>query len=60
MARDDATASIRVRVDKEESKIERVTEVGVGWGCVASWESAWVSGTMDGKDEAIEGTFSHF
>ena len=58
MARADATASIRVRVDKEESKIERVTEAGGCWGCPASWEGAGVSGTMDGK-EAIEGTVSH-
>jgi hypothetical protein len=51
MAREDANTSTRVRVDKEESKIESVAEMGGGAG--------GVSGKMDGKEESMEGTFSH-
>lgn len=32
MAREDANTSTRVRVDKEESKMDSVAEMGVCWG----------------------------
>ena len=60
-ASDETNANRRVRVDNDESKIDRVTEAGDfdvdgsagGGGGVASNE-------MEGKEEAREGTSSHF
>lgn len=58
MAREDANTSTRVRVDKEESKIDSVAEMGDF--CAGGSEGArGVSGRMDGKEESMEGTFSH-
>jgi len=59
-ASDEANAKIRVRVDNDESKTDRVTDTGgfdadgsAGGGGVASNE-------REGKEEATEGTSSHF
>lgn len=63
-ARDEANANALVRVDKEESKMDSVTETGPlcagGSAGGAGAGAGGVSNERDGKDEAMEGTSSHF
>ncbi len=58
-AREEANANTLVRVDKEGSKIDNVTETGRLF-TGGSAGGGGVSKERDGKDEATEVTSSHF
>lgn len=62
MAMEEKRAVIRVRVDREESKIARVAEMdpgAVGRGfCDGVWASS--GNDIDGKEESRDVTSSHF